>query len=150
MTWTYSLSYLHYIPQRHRYSDHNYECPTHCAYNRQLTVRCLDILRHPAKLDHFQPQIGHILEHNSTRISKLIANNMCVIYTPPVITNCSPGVIIKYFNSSFGAPRSSNQSHSWNNFQKKCSLIPFDSHTTLKPSINMLGLMLSLIWVWIN
>ena len=74
MTWTllttglwapdrkHTLSYLHYIPQRHRYSDHNYECPTHCAYNRQLTVRCLDILRHPAKFDHFQPQIGHILE----------------------------------------------------------------------------------------
>ena len=59
----YNRSYLHNILQRHRYGDHSYECPTNCAYNRQLMARCLDILRHPGKFDPSQPQIGHVLEH---------------------------------------------------------------------------------------
>ena len=68
------------------------------------------------------PKSGMSWSTNSARISKLIANYMCIIYLPPVTTNCSPGVIMKYFNSSFRAPRSSDQSQSWNNFQENVPL----------------------------
>ena len=68
------------------------------------------------------PKSGKSWGNNSTRISKLMANNMCIIYPPPVTTNCSPGVIMKYFNSSFRAPWSSDQSQSWNKFQENVPL----------------------------
>ena len=64
------------------------------------------------------PKSGRPWSTNSARIPELTANNTCIIYIPVIITNRSPLVIIKHFDSSFWAPRSSDQSQSWNNFQE--------------------------------
>ena len=76
---------------------------------------------------------------NSARIPELMANNTCIIYIPVIITNCSPLDIIKYFDSSFPAARSSDQSQCRNNFQENMTL---SSNTTLNLPIYK--------HVWIN
>ena len=56
------------------------------------------------------PESGIRWGTNRTRKSKLATNDSCVIYIPGVITNSSPDAIVIYFNSSFPASRSPNQS----------------------------------------
>ena len=59
------------------------------------------------------PKSGRSWGTNRTRIAKLATNNSRVKYIPGVITNSSPDVVMVYFNSSFPASRSSNQSQAY-------------------------------------
>ena len=141
----YNRSYLHNILQRHRYmvtTVMNAPPIVPTIDNWWLVALTFYVIQ--ANLTPPNPKSGMSWSTNRARISKLISNNMCVIYTPPVITNCFPGVIMKYFNSSLGAPRSPYQSQSSNNFQENVPLClwlsyylkPIYKHAWINDSIN--------------
>ena len=76
--------------------------------DRTFVTQALHIIQTNASISFTKP--SRTWSTKSVRKSKLMTHHSSVLYIPQIVTNSSPGAIIKYLHSSFPIPVSANKS----------------------------------------
>ena len=76
------------------------------SLNRYFIAQAVDIIQ-PYRSTSLT-EVSIVEGTGSARITQRPTNNSRIIHIPRIVTDCSPGAIVKYLHSPFSIPVSSN------------------------------------------